>query len=1036
MKKKFFLRKVSVISCAAICTFFSATLNAQQFQLPTQSVTGIGNQVIRDIAVDGESNQFVGGIFQNTVTFQGPPATPIASAGGDDGYIARYDVNNNLTWVVTISGTGAEGIGGVAVFPDGLDDVVVYATGFFTGSANIVTPAGNVPINSWSGNATDMTYFLLKLNGNGSVAWRTVAGSLTATDADAGNDISVGLVGSNLMIYTTGFFTGTTTFFSGGPNRVVTSAGQRDAFIAQYTEMGVNAVCNWVNAIGSTVIDEGNGIALDNAGFASVTGTFRANANANSVSILPTPLAVNGPDQIFVARYNQTGNVTWALSMGGNGTAPGSTSDVGSCIAVDITGDVYAAGHFRGGAATFSTFAGIASGGSWDFYVVRLQGATGTGVWISRGTSGLADRAYSIAVDNCGQHCYLAADYRGTLNFTTTPATPVPGGLAPYTVPADNDGVLVDYDAATGRPLFRDRVGAAGDADHVRAIALNANDRIYAGCSFLSASCNVGTPSITTLLNTAAGTYDSFHLLFDNSAWPAQAISSTGGYAHTGIATNACDIYASGVFENALDFNGTVINSWPTSKDVYLTRTDRHGNHNMTVQLTFDPTSEFTTDQTSDLAANQFICGGVDDPSLAAFTGFAFPQTSTVGAGFLCKTNSTGTIQWLLYSVDPTSTVGNQSIINSVITDPAGNSYICGNYIGNATLTSSAGSSVVLPASLGGTSDFFLARITPAGVITWAVTGGGGNGWDEANGIAVSSLGAVYVTGKYEAVCNFGGGVTLTSSSFSDAYVAQYTSAGVTVNALSFTLPAGVDRGSDIIARSASEVYFCGYSYTTLFSSIMVRCNMTGATSVTWFRTGANAMGNEVEFANNYVYMSGICFPGASFGAFSPTPGMSGMTVKYRDAAATELCIASFTDPIEDVALFNGAGSSDYGDNLYVDGMRFINRTSVEGCGIATRLIGEQEETTGMENTVPSVNLFPNPFHGSATLQFEGVTDLDIAPATVYVYDMSGRVVLTQNGIRSSQATLDAEQLEPGVYIYRVQQKDAEIGNGKFVIDE
>jgi hypothetical protein len=96
----------------------------------------------------------------------------------------------------------------------------------------------------------------------------------------------------------------------------------------------------WAKSIGSTVLGEGHAIAVDCAGNSYVTGFFRDEATFGT-----TTLTSAGSRDIFVTKYDASGEVVWAKSAGG--AAP----DEGFGIAVDGAGNCYVTGYFEDEAA-------------------------------------------------------------------------------------------------------------------------------------------------------------------------------------------------------------------------------------------------------------------------------------------------------------------------------------------------------------------------------------------------------------------------------------------------------------------------------------------------------------------------------------------------------------------------------------------------------------------------------------------------------------------------------------------------------------
>jgi hypothetical protein len=78
----------------------------------------------------------------------------------------------------------------------------------------------------------------------------------------------------------------------------------------------------------------------------------------------------------------------------------------------------------------------------------------------------------------------------------------------------------------------------------------------------------------------------------------------------------------------------------------------------------------------------------------------------------------------------------------------------------------------------------------------------------------------------------------------------------------------------------------------------------------------------------------------------------------------------------------------------------------------------------------PFVNLFPNPFHTSALLQFDEV----VTNAELKIYNSFGQQIRKQTKIQNS-IIINRNDLENGMYFYRVTNSSGQIMIGKFLIE-
>ena len=210
------------------------------------------------------------------------------------------------------------------------------------------------------------------------LVWAKRAGGTTS---DSGRGIAVDGSGNS---YVTGEFFGAATFGPGETNATtLTSAGGDDIFVAKYDASGDLV---WAKRAGGISVfgDFGKDIAVDGAGNSYVTGTFNDSATFGPGETNATTLTSAVFDDIFVAKYDATGDLVWAKRAGGTSLF----GDSGLGIAVDGAGNSYVTGFFRdsttfGPGETNATT--LTSAGSADIFVAKYD-ASGDLVWRMPGT--------------------------------------------------------------------------------------------------------------------------------------------------------------------------------------------------------------------------------------------------------------------------------------------------------------------------------------------------------------------------------------------------------------------------------------------------------------------------------------------------------------------------------------------------------------------------------------------------------------------------------------------------------------------------
>jgi hypothetical protein len=138
-----------------------------------------------------------------------------------------------------------------------------------------------------------------------------------------------------------------------------------------------NANFAWAKSFGSATYDEGWSIANDASGNVYTTGRF-----TSTVDFDPSPstftLAAVGQQDIFITKFDPSGNFVWAKSIGGN------ADDRGYSINIDNSGNILVTGIFVGlvdfdpSPATFTlnSFGGTQE----DVFILKLN-SSGNFVW-------------------------------------------------------------------------------------------------------------------------------------------------------------------------------------------------------------------------------------------------------------------------------------------------------------------------------------------------------------------------------------------------------------------------------------------------------------------------------------------------------------------------------------------------------------------------------------------------------------------------------------------------------------------------------
>ena len=385
--------------------------------------------------------------------------------------LAKYDPAKPLIIDPTVLAysTYLGGAGGVdqgrGIAVDGAGNA--YVTGS-TGSTDF--PSTNpIQLNN-GGGASDA--FVTKINAAGTA--RVYSTFLGGGGVDQGQAITVDGSGN-------AYVTGSTDSgdFPVHLARQGNNGGSTDAFVTKLNAAGSAVV--YSTYLGGSGADFGQGIAVDGAGNAYVTGYTNSTAfpTAN-----PMQASRSGGFDAFVTKFDAAGStLVYSTYLGGTG------DDFGQGIAVDGFGSAYVTGYTL--SVNFPTTAPFQSGSSGaDAFVTKLNAAGSARVYSTYLGGGGNDFGQGIAVDRAG-NAYVTG-YTLSTNFPIT-ANPVQ---------ASNHGF---YDAfvskinAAGSALVYSTYLGGSDDDRGAGIAVDGAGNAYVTGSTISVDFPTADPLQATL---------------------------------------------------------------------------------------------------------------------------------------------------------------------------------------------------------------------------------------------------------------------------------------------------------------------------------------------------------------------------------------------------------------------------------------------------------------------------------------------------------------------------------------------------------
>lgn len=347
------------------------------------------------IAVDASGNVFVTGFYQENVDFEpGSGTTNLNNSGDYDVFVIKLDPNGDLIWAKNLSGADEEIGRGVTVDDAGN----VYTVGQFIGTTDFKPGGGSEDLTS-DGNAD---IFISKLNASGSFVWAKRMGG-------GGNDIGYSITLDNANnILTTGYFMGTADFDPNAGIADLSSEGSLDIFLSKLDNAG-NFI--WAQTFGGSDADYGRDVAIDSTNNIYAIGYFEGTVDFNPDSSVSNTLISNGLRDVFITKFDASGNHQWAKSIGGG------SNDLGLSITADVVGNVYTTGYFFS-TVDFDPGPGtdfLSSYGNNDVFVSKLD-ASGNYLWAKNMGGTGNDYGRGIAINDVG-NVYATGNFQGTGDF-------------------------------------------------------------------------------------------------------------------------------------------------------------------------------------------------------------------------------------------------------------------------------------------------------------------------------------------------------------------------------------------------------------------------------------------------------------------------------------------------------------------------------------------------------------------------------------------------------------------------------------------
>lgn len=306
------------------------------------------------IEVDGGNNVVITGDYGGTKNFDLLGGTfNLTSSGLADVFICKYTTNGNLIWAKTMGGSANDEANGLKIDKAGN----IYSSGFFEGSGDFDPGSGVFNLTS-----AGSDIYISKLDASGSFIW---AKQISSNFSEATNYLALDNSGDLYMI---GLFYLTVDFNPGTAINNLVSYGGTDIFLLKLDTSG-NYI--WAKNIGGLQDEYGLSMQFDNYNDFYITGNFSQTVDFDP-GVGSYNMTSSGAEDIFIAKYDNSGNLKWAEKIGSLGI------DRGHNLSINKAGDVLVSGVFQG-VVDFDPGSGLSIDTSWSFmnaFMLKLRQPT------------------------------------------------------------------------------------------------------------------------------------------------------------------------------------------------------------------------------------------------------------------------------------------------------------------------------------------------------------------------------------------------------------------------------------------------------------------------------------------------------------------------------------------------------------------------------------------------------------------------------------------------------------------------------------
>ncbi len=328
---------------------------------------------------DNSGNSYITGSFNGTVSFGS--GNNLISSGGSDFFIAKYNSSGQFQWAKK-AGSNADDKG-IDIKIDNQGNIIVlgwHSANSFFGTTQLDIADG-------------ARSFIAKYDNTGQLIWvKKLGGYARSFSIDNANNIFIAAS------------------FSGNvkvENTSITSTGNDDIWFGKFNTSGN---LSWVRRIyGSNGDETPISIAISHDNKILLNGRINGVCNFEGGGVISNSGGSSNED-MFLVKYDTTGTFVWSRQFSASISSESATKS----IAVNSSGEIVLTGIFSGNLNIGTTM--LASNGSTDAFVAKLNSDASTTVWAHKIGTPTADGAFSIGID-ASDNVFISGFYGDSLTI-------------------------------------------------------------------------------------------------------------------------------------------------------------------------------------------------------------------------------------------------------------------------------------------------------------------------------------------------------------------------------------------------------------------------------------------------------------------------------------------------------------------------------------------------------------------------------------------------------------------------------------------